>query len=222
MRAPHAELLPVVGGQPAQREPVEEGAAGEQHDQQHAEHEAGDRVAEQHEQRGHRVEARALAHRLGHAERDRHEVADQEGPHPERDRDRQLLLDQLPDVLVLHEAAAEVEARERAEHLEVAHVRGLVEAVELLQLLDPLLVEVAAGLVATLDRAGPRLGHDLLDRAAGHELHDDERDGQRPDQRRDHQQHAPQDIGEHQRFLSSDLSHQHHSGHGPNSAMPVK
>ena len=45
--------------------------------------------------------------------------------------------------------------------------------------------------------AGARLGHDLLDRAAGHELDDDEGDRQHAEQRRDHQQQALEDVGEH-------------------------
>ena len=111
MRAGQLSSSQLSRGQPAQREPVEKVPPANSTISKHAEHEAGDRIADQHDERGQRVEARALAHRLGDAERDRDQVDDQEGPQPEADRDRQLLLDQLPDVLVVQEAAAEVEAQ---------------------------------------------------------------------------------------------------------------
>ena len=118
---------------------------------------------------------RARAHRLGDAERHRDRVDQQERPQPEADRHRQLLQDQLPDVLVVEEALAEVEARELPEHLDEALVRRLVEAVELLDLLDALRVDALAPAVAACRAAGPfaaaalaalELRHHLLDRAA--------------------------------------------------------
>ena len=42
------------------------------------------------------------------------------------------------------------------------------------------------------------LGDDLLDRAAGHELHEDEVDEQDAEERRDDQQQAAEDVGAHQ------------------------
>jgi hypothetical protein len=59
-----------------------------------------------------------------------------------------LLEHQLRHVLVVIEAPAEVEARELADHLDEALVRRLVEAVELLDLLDAHRVHALAAAVA--------------------------------------------------------------------------
>src|SRR5207245_10540696 len=135
--------------------------------------------------------------RLGDAERYRDQVDEKEGPQAEADRHRQLLLDQLPDVLVVEEASPEVEARELAEHLHEALVRRLVETVELLDLVDLLRVDALPAAVAGESGRRPggaaagfaaaaftalELRHHLLDRAAGHELDDAVRDEQDPEE----------------------------------------
>src|SRR3546814_4025894 len=57
-------------GQPAQWKPVEILAAGEDDDQQYGEEEGGDGVADDDDRAGGDIEARAVARRLGDAERD--------------------------------------------------------------------------------------------------------------------------------------------------------
>ena len=216
------EVGEIVGGQAAQREDLPERAAAEEHDEQHREQEVRDRVAEDDDRRGRRVEARAVAHRLADAERNRDRIGDEGHPQAERDRDRQLLLDELQHRRVAVVALAEIEGRVVARQDPEALPRRLVEAVLLLELLDEFRIEalraaiargdVAAGLrrAAAPICAAPaaeargralvgalQLRDRALDRAARHELHDGEGNGHDPEDRRDHQQEAAEDIGEH-------------------------
>ena len=80
----------------AQREQLPERAAAEQHEQQHAEHEARNRIADEHDEARRDVERRAVAHRLCDAERHRYQVREEERPQPDADRHGQLLHDQRP------------------------------------------------------------------------------------------------------------------------------
>src|ERR1700733_2296328 len=117
---PPRKLRPAVGGQSAQREDIEERAAGKQDDEQDREQESGDRVADDdHTGRPH-VELRAVAHGLADAERYRNQITEQRHPDPERDRDRQLLPDELQDADVAEIALAEVEAHVVPQHEEKA------------------------------------------------------------------------------------------------------
>jgi hypothetical protein len=70
-------VLPPVGHQPPQREDLQIPPAREQHEQQDREQEPRDRVGHDDQARGEGVEARAVAHRLADAQRDRHEIGDQ-------------------------------------------------------------------------------------------------------------------------------------------------
>src|SRR5262249_56450208 len=105
--------------------------------------------------------------------------------------------------------------------LEEALVRRLVEAELLLERLDELRIEslraaIARGYLAAASRqsaiaevgaapsaaAGAGVGplkhrNDALNRTAGRELHDDEGHEQDPEQRRNHQEQAPNDVGGH-------------------------
>ncbi|MNM76642.1 hypothetical protein D3C81_884720 [compost metagenome] len=204
------QLLPVVRGQPAQREPLHEGAAAEQHQQQHAQHEAGNRIADQHDDAGDHVEAAARPDRLGDAERHRYQVGQEKRPQTQADRHRQLGLDQLPHAAVLEIALPQVELGKALEHQEVALQRRLVEAVQGLDLLDLLRVDAAAAAVFGAAAAGfagaapPfQFHHHLLDRAARDELDDDKGQRDDADQRRDHQQDAFEQVGKHRPVLVS-------------------
>ena len=200
MRAPQLSSSQFDEVRPAQRKPLQ--LAAKDHQQRHARARSPVSHTHQHQQCGHQIEARPGPHRLGHAQRHRHQVADQKGPEPEADRHRQLFDDQLRDRLVLEEAGAQVEARELAQHLEETLVRGLVKAVQGLDLLQPLRVHALGTPVnraAFRARAcsGTRLRQVLLHRPAGHELDHDESQQQHPEQRRDHQQQALEDVGPH-------------------------
>ena len=222
------ELRPAVRGQAAQREHVEERAAGEQDDQQDREQESGDRKADDDHRRGPGIEARAVLHRLADAERDRDQVGQKRHPDAERHRDRQLLLDQLDHADVAEIALAEIEAGKIPHHQRKALRRRLVEAELLLELLDEIRIEPLRAAVFRIDgigggaglrrpraeiaaggaryargRAGIRAGElrdDALDRPAGRELHDHEGDEQDAEQCRDHQEDAAGDIGAHVLF----------------------
>ena len=184
----------------------------------------GNRVADDDDPAGPDVEALAVAHRLGDTERDRDQVGQQRGPEPERDRDRQLVEDQINHAVVPEEAGAEVEAHVLAHHVEEALKRRLVEAVFLLQPLDQFGVEAArAAVLARIGalrdvelalrphlagagagdarrgahcRAG-ELRDRLLHRPARRDLDDREVDHHDREQRRDDQQQAADDVGKH-------------------------
>ena len=223
MRCRPVQIVPVVGDQAAQREPVKKAAAGEQHDQKDGEQEARDGVADDHDRAGPDIEARAVANGLANPERDRDQVGEQRGPEADRDRNRHLFHDQVDHALIAEVAGAEVELQILLQHLEEALVGGLVEAVQTLDLLDEFGIEalgaaVAGALAAArrspatalhlaaagpadargrLDRPALDLRDQLLDRPARRRLHDHEVDHHDPEQGRDHQQHAADDIGEH-------------------------
>ena len=113
----------------------------------------GNGKADQHDHGGGGVEARALAHRLGDAERNRNQVRRAGTSRaPRLIETGSFSLMSCHTGLICEEAAAEIETREVPEHLEIAHVGGLVEAVQLLQFLDLLRVDVAACLVGAARR----------------------------------------------------------------------
>ena len=221
---PPGELRPIVGGQPAQREQIEERAAREQDDEQDREQEARDRIADDDDAGGPGVETRAVHHGLADAERDRDQIGQQRHPDAERHRDRQLLLDQLQHADVAEIALAEIEAGVIPQHQEKALMRRLVEAELLFQALDefgiePLRAAIFRGrgveplsalrLSARAEIAARRAGNargragvgagqlrdHALDRPARRELHHDERNQHDPEQGRDHEQDAADDIG---------------------------
>src|SRR5262249_32135150 len=198
------ELRPVERSEAPKGEPLDERAAREQHEQHDAHHEARDRVAEQHDERRDGIEARAGAHRLCDAERQRDEIDQEKRPHPEADRHRQLLEYQLPYVLVVKKAPAEIETGVLAEHVEKSLGCGPVEAVKLLDLLDAFRIDTLASPIAS--GGGTALGsapaslelrHHLFDGPARDELGNDERDQEYPEQRRYHQQQPLDNVGPH-------------------------
>src|SRR5580704_1729907 len=218
---PQRKLRPAVRRQPAQRENLEERAAGEQDDEQDREQESGDGIADDDDAGGPGVERRAVAHRLADAERDRDQVAQKRHPDAERDRDRQLLLDELDHGDVAEIALAEIEARVVAEHDEKALIGRLVEAELLFQALDEFRVEPLGAAIFRIDvalgaglhaaraevaaggagdargRPGIAAGElrdDALHRPAGGELHHDERHQHDPENRGDHEQNAADDV----------------------------
>src|SRR5580700_8073759 len=150
---PQRKLRPAVRGQPAQRENLEERAAGEQDDEQDREQESGYGIADDDDAGRPRVERRAVAYRFADAERNRDQVAQQRHPDAERDRDRQLLLDELDHGDVAKIALAEIEARVIAEHDEKALIGRLVEAELLFQALDEFRIEPLGAAIFRVDVA---------------------------------------------------------------------
>src|SRR6516162_7402748 len=146
------QLRPIVGGQPAQREDVEERPAGEQNDEQNGEQKSWDRVADDDDARRPHVELRAVLDRLADAERDRDQIGQQREPNAERNGDRQFLLDELENGGVAKIALAEIEPRIVPQHQEKALVGWLVEAELLLQALDEFRVEALGAAVFGVDR----------------------------------------------------------------------
>src|SRR5690606_24039141 len=80
---PPGKLGEIVGDEAAQREPVKEGAAGEKHDQEYAEQEAWNGIADDHDAGGPYVERGAILHRLADAERNGDQVGDDQYPEAE-------------------------------------------------------------------------------------------------------------------------------------------
>jgi len=198
-----AQLVEVVGGEPAQGEPVEITAAGKQHDQQDRKQERRDRIADDDQRTGPHVEMAAMPGGLGDPQRDRHQVHDQRAPQPEGNGHRHFFLDEVDDLGIAEEAVAKIQRGVVLHHDPQAFRRRLVEAVHLLDFLDQRRVQalgatVAAGTghrdfgSAAGDAAGGafkafELGDHLLDRATGGGLDDDEVDQQDPEQRGDDQ-----------------------------------
>ncbi|MCY1438478.1 hypothetical protein D9M71_546800 [compost metagenome] len=212
-----AQFVEVVGGEATQGEPVEVAATGEQHDQQDGEQERRDGIADDDRRAGPDVEVAAVPHRLGDAQRDRHQVHDQRAPQAERDGHRHLLDDQLGDRSVAEEALPEVEVQVVLDHDPEALAGRLVEAVHALDLLDQFGIQTLGTTIGIAGRGdlGPaagdapggaasggieafELGDHLLHRTTGGGLDDDEVDQQDAEQGRDDQQQAPCDIGQHQ------------------------
>ena len=218
-----AERLPVLGGEAAERKPVEEAPSREQHDEQDREEEPGDRVAD--DDRGARphVEGGAVAYRLGDPEGDRDEVHEEGGPQPEGDRHVHLVHDEEDHRPVAEVALPEVEAQVVPHHGEEALDGRAVEAVHPLDLAHELRVEPTRATVPGRDvrsrapdrlpSAGARdprrhvhapagvgladLREELLHRAAGRDVDDDEVEDHDPEQGRDHEQEPADDVGGH-------------------------
>ncbi|MGY3294847.1 hypothetical protein ACVWWP_007914 [Bradyrhizobium sp. LM3.6] len=95
--------------------------------------------------------------RLADAERNRDQVGQQCQPDAERDRDRQLLLDQLDHADIAEVALAEIEAGEIPHHQREPLGRRLVEAELHLQLLDEIGIEALRAAIFRVDgiAAGP-------------------------------------------------------------------
>ena len=220
------KLRPAVRSQPAQREDIEERAAGEQDDQQDREQKSRYRESDDDHRRGPGIELRAVLHRLADAERYRDQIGQQRHPDPERHRDRQLLLDQLQHADVAEIALAEIEPRKIPHHQRKAFRRRLVEAELLFQALDEFGIEPLRAAVLRSDgiagyadlaaraeiaaapgnpgsAAGVRaaeLRDNPFHRPARRKLHHHKRDEQNPQQGRDHQQNAAGNVGAHQLF----------------------
>ena len=172
------------------------------------------------------VEGRAVAHGLGDAERDRHQVDEQRRPQPERDRHRQLLDDQVDDAAVPEEALAEVEReRSSSDHAHEALGGGrskpywrsswrissgsMPRAPRYLSATSPagrrlgprsgLAAAGAADPRRRVDGRALEAGDHQLDRPAGRGLDDDEVDEHDAEERGDDQQEAADDVGEHRR-----------------------
>ena len=219
------ELRPAVRYQSAQRKDLKERAAGEQDDEQNGEQKSRNGVADDDDAGRPHVERRAVPYRLADAERDRDQIAQQRHPDAERDRDRQFLLDKLDDADVAKIAVAEIEARIVPEHLEKAHIGGLVEAELLFQALDEFGIETLRaaifGIEVHLGGAVGALGAEVstgtgdargcagvaagelrdhaFHRAAGRELDDGEGHQHDPKDSGDHEQKSAKDVGGHSR-----------------------
>src|SRR5271169_1950176 len=89
------QLRPIIGREPAQRKNIEERAAGEQYDEKNPNQETWNCIAYHDGARSPYIEVRAILDRFADAKRYRDQIGQQGEPEAERDRDRQLLLDEL-------------------------------------------------------------------------------------------------------------------------------
>ena len=222
----------ILRHEPAQREDLEERAAGEQHDQEHRDEEAWNRVADDDHARRPHVEARSIRYRFADAERNRDGVGDQRHPQAQRDRHRHALEDQLEHARIAEIALAEIEAGIVPDHQAEALIGRLVEAELLFEAGDELRIETlraavfrghrgfaarhallvvaAAGEIAAAsaelgrgaDIGAGELGDQPLNRAAWRELHDDERHQHDAKHGGDDQENAAKDIGGQGREIS--------------------
>src|SRR5439155_15941460 len=129
--------------------------------------------------------------------------ADEKRPEAQADGDRQFFLDELPDLLVLEKAFAEVKARKLDQHFPKAFVGRLVKAVKRLDLFNALGIHALRAAVAqaaafrTGAAAGLGLGKVLLDRTTRHKLDHAKGNEQHAEQRGNHQQQAFEDVSQH-------------------------
>ncbi|MNN03705.1 hypothetical protein D3C81_1164050 [compost metagenome] len=207
-----AELIEVIRGQPAQREPIQVASTGEQDDQQNSEQKRRNRIADDDCRTGPDIEMAAVAGGFGDAQRDRHQVHDQRAPQPQGDRHRHLLDDQVDNLGITKETVAKIQVGVVLDHDPQTFRRRLVEAIHLFDFFDQGRVQALSAAVVgagyrhfgttTGDTAGGafealELGDHLLDRAARSGLDDDEVDDQDAEQRRNDQQQTAKDIGQH-------------------------
>ena len=175
------------------------------HQQSHAEHKAGNRVTDQHDQTGQGVKPGTGAHRLGYTQRNRHQVAEKKRPQPQADGDRQFFFHQLPDVFGIEKTFTQIEARKLPQHLHKTLQRRFVKAIQGFDFGDALGVHaLASAVTGTADRstlaarvAALQLRHHLLHRPAGHELNHHKSQQQNAEQRGNHQQQPFNDIAQH-------------------------
>src|SRR5262250_1360849 len=90
-------------------------------------------------------------HRLANAERNRDQIAQQRHPDSERDRNRELLLDELQHADIAEITLAEIEAHIVPQHDEEALVSRLVKAELLFEALDEGGVEPLRAAVLGID-----------------------------------------------------------------------
>ena len=187
--ADHAQLVPIVGCQPPEREDLPVRPARKQHQQQDGKQKARDRIGHNDHARGPCVEFGAVPDRLANAQRDRDQIGDDRGPQPQRDGHGQLFGHQRQHGFRPEIALPEIEAQVVPHHQEKPFHRRFVEAKLALQLLDELLGQALGTLVAAIafldlqvrlihpaiDRGKRvplafKIGKDLLHRAAGDKL----------------------------------------------------
>ena len=204
--AHRAQFIKVRRGQPAQREPLQLPAKDDQ--QRHAQHKARNGIADQNQDRGGQIKARACTHCLGNAQRHGDQIADEKRPQSQTDGDRQLLFDQRPDTFVLEKAGAQIKARKLAQHLHKALQGRLVKAIERLDFFQPFRVHPLPAAIAhgctfcTTARTGLGLCQILLHRATGHKLDDDKGQQQHAQESGNHEQNTFENIGKHGGFGS--------------------
>ena len=175
------------------------------HQQGYAQNKSWDGIAHQHQQTGERVEARTRPHRLGDAQRHRHQIAQKKRPQAQADGHGQLFLDQAPDVFGVEKAFAQIELRKLLEHHPETLSGWLVKTVECFDFGNAGRIHALPATVtaACSCRALPacvptlQLGHHLLNGPTRHKLDHRKRQQQHPEQSRDHQQQAFENVGQH-------------------------
>ncbi len=182
------QLREVFRHQPAHRKPVHARAAAEQHDEQHGKQERRHGVADDDRSAGPHVEMAAVAHGLANPQGDRHQIRDQGGPEPQRQRHGHLVCDELGNGGAAEKALAKIQHRVVPDHQPQALVGRFVEAVLALDIGYQFGVQAPAGSRA-LTRIATRAAHrrtahaleasdGLFDRPAGCGLNNREVDDQ--------------------------------------------
>ncbi len=217
------QVTPTFRDNPAQRKPLKIATTRKQNQQQHGEQKRRHRLPNGDNSRCPDIERGAIAHGLADAERNRHEIDDERRPESERNRDGKLLRNQRHHWHIAEKTGAEIEPRILFQHDPEALGRGLVEAILLIELGDEVGINPERTAIGRRAAAGGghgarrhiaptrypirramatgrgELHHQLLHRPAGGGLHNGEINQQNAEQRRDHQQHAAEEIGGHAR-----------------------
>lgn len=192
------EIFEVIAREAAQREDVEVRTARKEDDEQDAECITGHHVARENDARAERIELAPMMHGLPQTERDANQITQEERGDTEEQRNREAAHDDIPDRETVGVAGTEVEVQNVPEPGQVAFPSGLVKAE----------VRLDLGYLVGRKRLGgiyPALhGRGLL-RTRNHFLHgtarqklDEYKTHQRnPDEGRDHQKQAAEDIRTH-------------------------
>src|SRR5690606_5035443 len=145
--AQQAQLIKVARSKTTQREPFKIGAAGEEHDQQNAQQEAGNRVQNGNNGTAHHIKMTAVANRFADSQGNRNQINQQGAPEAERDRDRQLFDDQIQHAGVTVKTFTEVQYGIVFQHDPETLMGWLIEPVHHLDAFDDLRWKATGGVV---------------------------------------------------------------------------
>ena len=195
------EILEVVAREAAQRENVEVRTARKENDEQDTECIAGHHVARENDTRAERVELAPMMHGLPQTERNANQVTQEERSDTEEQRNREAAHDDIPDREAVGVAGTEVEVQHVPEPGQVALPGGLVKAEVRLDLGNLVGRERLGSIYPALHGRGLlRTRNHFLHGTARQKLDEDEAHQRNPDESRNHQKQAAEDIRTHNRY----------------------
>ena len=192
------EVLKVVARETTQREYIQIRTAREEDDEQNAERISRHHVAREYHSRTERIEFAPVMYRLPEAKRYTDQVAQEERRDTEEERNREAAHDDVPDRKTVGVARAQVQVQHVPEPREVTLPGGLVKTEVRLDLRYLVGRQSLRGIHPALHGRGLlRTRNHFLHGAARQHLDENKTHQRNPDERRDHEQQAAEDIGSH-------------------------